>query len=81
MTILVPDDEQDCFGKLRKKIDSDKNGLAFYSGPVLPPRADGSLIKLLMVCLSTEEPETGSDPKCYRANGFFNHEDPKVCSK
>jgi hypothetical protein len=28
-----------------------------------------------------EEPEAGLDPKCYRANGFFNHEDPKVCNK
>ena len=28
-----------------------------------------------------EEPEPGLDPKCYRANGFFNHEDPTVCTK
>ena len=42
MAILFPDDKLDCFGLLRKKIGSDKNGLAFYSGPVLPPRADGS---------------------------------------
>jgi len=28
-----------------------------------------------------QEPEPGLDPKCYRANGFFNHEDPTVCTK
>merc|ERR1712213_223206 len=28
-----------------------------------------------------QEPETGIDPVCYRANGFFNHEDPAVCDK
>jgi len=28
-----------------------------------------------------QEPEPGLDPKCYRANGFFNHEDPSVCTK
>ena len=30
---------------------------------------------------SSEEPEPGLDPRCYRANGFFNHEDPEVCNK
>ena len=48
--ILIQDDKLDCFGLLRKKIGSDKNGLAFYSGPVLPPRDDGSPIKLV-ICL------------------------------
>ena len=42
MAILFPDDKLDCFGLLRKKFDSDKNGLAFNPGPVVPPRADGS---------------------------------------
>lgn len=28
-----------------------------------------------------QEPETDIDPKCYRANGFFNHEDITVCDK
>jgi hypothetical protein len=28
-----------------------------------------------------EEPETGIDPKCPRANGFFNHESPTECNK
>jgi len=28
-----------------------------------------------------QEPEPGLDPRCYRANGFFNHEDPNVCNK
>merc|ERR1711988_2052220 len=28
-----------------------------------------------------QEPEPGLDPRCYRANGFFNHEDPEVCNK
>ena len=42
VVILVPDDKKDCFGLLRKKLGSDKNGLAFYLGPALPPRADGS---------------------------------------
>merc|ERR1711973_219236 len=28
-----------------------------------------------------QEPEEGLDAKCYRANGFFNHEDPDVCNK
>ena len=32
-------------------------------------------------CYFAEEPETGIDPVCYRANGFFNHEDPAVCDK
>ena len=31
--------------------------------------------------ISTEEPEPGLDARCYRANGFFNHEDPEVCNK
>lgn len=30
---------------------------------------------------STEEPETGGDARCYRANGFFNHEEPNECNK
>ena len=29
----------------------------------------------------SEKPEEGIDPLCYRANGFFNHEDDKVCDK
>jgi hypothetical protein len=29
----------------------------------------------------SEEPETGIDAKCPRANGFFNHESPTVCDK
>ena len=37
VAILVPDDMQDCFGILRKNL-----ALAFYSGPVLTTRADGS---------------------------------------
>jgi len=28
-----------------------------------------------------QEAEPGLDPRCYRANGFFNHEDPNVCDK
>merc|ERR1712241_1475401 len=28
-----------------------------------------------------QEPDKTSDPLCYRANGFFNHEDPAVCDK
>ena len=28
-----------------------------------------------------EKPEEGIDPLCYRANGFFNHEDDNVCDK
>lgn len=28
-----------------------------------------------------QKPEEGIDPLCYRANGFFNHEDDKVCDK
>ena len=50
VAILVPDDKLDCFGILGKKFGSDKNGLAFYPVPLLPPRADGSpyfLIKVL----------------------------------
>ena len=34
-----------------------------------------------IIFLLAEEPEPGLDPKCYRANGFFNHEDPTVCTK
>ena len=44
VAILVPDDKLDSFGVLRKKFAADKNGLAFYPGPVLPPWADGSLL-------------------------------------
>ena len=29
----------------------------------------------------SEKPEEGIDPLCYRANGFFNHEDDNVCDK
>jgi hypothetical protein len=28
-----------------------------------------------------EEPEKGIDPKCYRANGFFNHDEKSVCDR
>ena len=28
-----------------------------------------------------EEPEHGIDERCYRANGFFNHEDENECNK
>jgi len=28
-----------------------------------------------------QEPEVGGDPRCYRANGFFNHEDEDECNK
>ena len=42
MAILVPDDMLDCLGILRKKFDLDKNGLAIYPGPGVPPRGDGS---------------------------------------
>ena len=42
VVIMVPNDKLDCFGILRKKFGSDKNGLAIYPGPGVPPRADGS---------------------------------------
>ena len=38
--ILVPDDKLDCFGQFETCLV--KNGLAFYPGPVLPRRTDGS---------------------------------------
>jgi len=28
-----------------------------------------------------QEPEAGLNPKCYRANGFFNHDEENVCNK
>ncbi|CAB4055437.1 unnamed protein product [Lepeophtheirus salmonis] len=28
-----------------------------------------------------QEPDPTSDPRCYRANGFFNHEEPTECGK
>ena len=31
--------------------------------------------------LFIEEPETGIDERCYRANGFFNHEKEDECNK
>ena len=46
MAILVPDEKLDCFGIMRKKFGLDKIGLAFYPGPVLPPRPDGSTLKM-----------------------------------
>ena len=50
MTILVPDDKLDCLGILRKHFGLGKNGLAFYPGPVLPRRADGSPLSSLYTC-------------------------------
>ena len=44
VVILVPDDKLDCFG-LCEKISWDKNGVAFYPGPVGPPRADDSPLR------------------------------------
>ena len=41
VAILVPDDKLDCFVIVRKIY---QNGLVFYLRPVLPPRADGSLL-------------------------------------
>ena len=29
----------------------------------------------------SEEPEEGIDERCYRANGFFNHEKEDECNK
>ena len=43
--ILVQDDKLDCFGFSEDKIWLQQNGLAFYLGPVLPPRDDGSSIE------------------------------------
>jgi hypothetical protein len=34
----------------------------------------------LILCLA-EEPEQDIDPRCYRANGFFNHEAKNECNK
>jgi len=28
-----------------------------------------------------QEPEQGIDPRCYRANGFFNHDEDNVCDR
>ena len=33
------------------------------------------------IFLLSEEPEEDIDPRCYRANGFFNHEKSDVCGK
>ena len=41
MAILVPDDKLDCF-VLMYFFALDKNSLAFYPGPALPSRTDGS---------------------------------------
>ena len=41
VAMLVQDDKLDCFGILRKKFASDKNGPAFYPRAVLPLRTDG----------------------------------------
>ena len=41
MAILLPDDKLDCFGLLEKNW-LGQNRVAFYPGPVVPPRADGS---------------------------------------
>ena len=48
VAILVPDDKLDCF-ELWKKFCSDKNGLSFYPGPVLPHRTDSSPVSSLRV--------------------------------
>ena len=45
--ILVPNDKLDCFGQLESFFCLVKNGLAFYPGPVLPPRTNSS--SLIMV--------------------------------
>ena len=49
VAILVPDDKLECFDLLRKKFCSDKNGLAFYLGPVLLSRADGAQFVFLFI--------------------------------
>ena len=41
---MVPDDKLDCFVSL-DFFAFDKNSLAFYPGPVLPLRTDGSPLK------------------------------------
>ena len=43
--ILVLDEKLDCFGQLKNLL-LGKNGLAFYPGPVLPPKTDGSSLEL-----------------------------------
>ena len=42
VAILVLDDKLNYFGQLENAFFQVKNGLAFYLGPVLPPRTDGS---------------------------------------
>merc|ERR1712117_572211 len=40
------------------------------------------ILSMLTVELeNVQEPEPNLDARCYRANGFFNHEDPNVCNK
>lgn len=36
---------------------------------------------LQYIIFDAEKPEEGVDPKCYRANGFFNHEADDECNK
>ena len=45
--MLVPDDKLDGSDLMASKFCADKNGLAFYLGPVLPPGSDGSSFEKL----------------------------------
>ena len=46
MAILVPDDKLNCFVFNGNFLAFHKAGLAFYPGPLLPPRTDGSPLRL-----------------------------------
>ena len=47
---------------------------------IITPSINYSTIRAKLFFFS-EEPEVGGDERCYRANGFFNHENPNECGK
>ena len=47
VAMLVPDDKLDGSDLTARKFCVDKNGLAFYLRPVMPPRSDGSSFEKL----------------------------------
>ena len=51
--ILLSDDKLDCFAHTEENIGLDKNGLAFYPRPKLPPWADGSPLSQILKVYNT----------------------------
>eukprot|EP00094_Tigriopus_californicus_P013724 TCALIF_13280-PA protein Name:"Protein of unknown function" AED:0.12 eAED:0.41 QI:117/0.5/0.42/1/0.33/0.42/7/0/296 len=80
-----PDPEQcDLYYECKNGVATPKlcpDGLLFLLGEAISVKCD---YPFNIDCGSREfvqEPEPNIDPKCYRANGYFNHEDATVCDR